>query len=278
MLRAIRNLNHLKIHASDGEIGQVEDCYIDDSHWAVRYLVVRAGSWLTGRLVLISPISVRSVDWGHHEVWVNLTQEQIRLSPDIDVDKPVSRQKEVQYFAYYHWPNYWTGAGIWGIGPYPSALGRTYPMGLPSTSYLEANGIHPEIGELKEEPEEAHGDPHLRSMRELIGYRISAEDRVFGHIENFILDEDTWSIRYLVVDTKNWWPSKSVLLSPEWINAVSWLDRHVKVDLPAQKIKDSPEYRLHQPIDRNFEEKLFNYYGRKKYWEDVRQHPGRYVV
>jgi hypothetical protein len=209
---------------------------------------------------------------------VDLTQEQVRKSPDIDVDKPVSRQKEIQYFAYYRWPYYWTGAGIWGIGPYPSALGRTYPMGVPSASYLESNSFHPEEGEVQEELEQSKGDPHLRSMRELIGYRISAEDQVFGHVENLIFDDETWTIRYLVVDIKNWWPSKSVLLAPDWVKSISWLDREIHVDLTAKKIRNSPEFRPHQPIQRDYEERLYDYYGRKKYWEDVIQHPGRYVV
>jgi hypothetical protein len=286
VLHSVKDLNHFNIQSVDGEIGKVEDCYFDDEKWTVRYLVVRTGSWLTAKKVLISPVSIRNVNWDIKSVEVFLTKEQVGNSPNIDTEKPISRQMEEQYFDYYRWPYYWTGAGIWGIGPYPSSLGRNYPMGVPTGSYLKTEEVHPELGESKRE--EPHGDPHLRSVREVSGYKIAALDSDFGHIENMIFEDQSWSIRYLVIDTKNWWPSKSVLLAPEWVNSISWLDRKFRIDLESEAIKNSPEYRPDEPILREYEDQLYDYYGRKKYWAEdenklsgfqrAAKKPKRYII
>lgn len=276
MLHKLSDLHRLSIQATDGEIGKVQETYFDDEMWAVRYCVVRAGSWLVGRNVLISPFSVQKIDWENHDLHVSLTQEQVKNSPDIDTNLPVSRQKEIQYFDYYRWPYYWTGAGIWGIGPYPSALGKSYPMAVPSKQYLDLESIPPEEG-LPVPTGESTGDPHLRSDKEIIGYHISALDSEFGHIEDLIFDEMNWKIRYLVIDTKNWWPAKSVLLSPEWVDAINWGERNLKIHLSSDKIKTCPSYDSGQPISREYEEVIYNHYGLKKYWQDSSDDVGKYA-
>ena len=70
--------------------------------------------------------------------------------------------------------------------------------------------------EARAEREEAN-DVHLRSANKVTGYRIGATDGDIGHVEDFIIDDETWEIRYMVVDTQNWWPGKKVLVAPQWI-------------------------------------------------------------
>ena len=254
MLRSIRSFKNLIIRATDGEIGNVEDLLFDDDKWTVRYLVVNTGSWLSGRKVLVSPISIQGVDASENVIQVSLTQDQVRQSPEIDTDKPVSRQIEVQFSDHYRWPSYWGGPGIWGLGGYPSAmLGRPYLLtGLPEQSPPESI---------------EKGDPHLRSARVVQGYRIQATDKIFGHIEDFVLDEHSWTIRYLVIDTINFWPSKSVIISPDWVNSISWDKKILSVNLSEESIKNSAEFHPNIPINREYEEKLYDYYGRPKYWD-----------
>ena len=249
MLRSSKSLEGYKLGATNGEIGRVKEFYFDDQMWTVRYLVADTGHWLTGRQVLISPFAVRSVDVEQEHVNVELTKERIEHSPSIDTEKPVSRQYEVEYYKYYGWPMYWYGPALWGPTPYP-----IYGHG---GTWMEPNP------QRMEEP----ADPHLRSTREVYGYYIQAGDGDIGHVEDFLLDDQNWAIRYLVVDTRNWLPGKKVLVSPEWISAVSWDKSSVVVDLSRETIEKAPEFRVDQPVTRAYEADLHSYYQREGYWE-----------
>ena len=114
MLRSVKKLFEDKLGASDGEIGHVKDFYFDDQNWAVRYLVADTGSWMPGRLVLISPHAFGNLYQGGKVLLVNLTRQQIENSPSIESHKPVSRQYEEEYHRYYGWPFYWRGRCIVG--------------------------------------------------------------------------------------------------------------------------------------------------------------------
>ena len=125
MLRSIKQLYGDELRATDGEIGHIKDFYFDDQNWAVRYVVVDTGTWLSGRLVLISPHVFTNFDLDGVRRGVNLTRKQIENSPDFDSEKPVSRQYEDEYYRYYGWPTYWQGGGLWGIGAFPDCCAAT---------------------------------------------------------------------------------------------------------------------------------------------------------
>ena len=212
----------------------------------LRYLVVDTGGWLSGRQVLISPLAVRETDWGAGRVSLDWTRAQIERAPSIDTDKPVSRQHEAAYFDYYGWPYYWPGPYAWGMFPVPAALAVAPRVG----------------GDRPSEQEEQEGDPHLRRSKEVIGYHIQARDDDIGHVEDFIIDDESWQIRYMVVDTSNWWFGKKVLIAPQWIDQVSWPERKVLVGLPKAQIEHAPEWDGVSPIGRDYEERLHDAYGR----------------
>ena len=111
-------------------------------------------------------------------------------------------------------------------------------------------------------------DSHLRSTIEVNSYNIQASDGEIGHVEDFIIDDETWAIRYLVIDTHNWWPGKKVLVSPQWIERVSWSDSKVFVNLSRESIKNSPEYTEESLITRDYETILYQHYKRQGYWVD----------
>ncbi|HWQ36684.1 MAG TPA: PRC-barrel domain-containing protein [Blastocatellia bacterium] len=261
MLQSVNELQGFALMATDGAVGEVREFYFDDERWTVRYLVVSTGSWLEGRDVLISPISVRQVDRGSNQVFVNLTMDQVRHSPDIDTHKPVSRQHESLFMSYYGYPYYWGGPGLWGSAAYPAAVA------LPPAT---AEHIAAE-SEARARDEEQSGDSHLHSTREVTGYYIQASDDDIGHVEDFIIEDDSWAIRYLVVDTRNWLPGRKVLLAPEWLERVSWTDSKVFVNLTRDEVRNSPEYDKANLLSRDYETRLHEHYGRPGYWNEVRR-------
>jgi uncharacterized protein YrrD len=243
-LRSLKDLEGYKIAEKDGHIGKVHDFFFDDEFWVVRYLVVDTGSWLPGRKVLLSPGVLLTPDWNAREFTVALTRDQVKNSPDIDTDKPVSRQREMELRTYYGWPFYWTGGGAW-------------PEPIPLMPPLE-----PPPPKTREE-----GDPHLRSVREMIGYNIEADDGEIGFVDDFIAEEETWVIRYLVVSTHKWLPGRKVLVAPHWIaGRISWAKQTVKLNMSRASVKNSPEFDPSAPVNREYETRLYDYYGRPKYW------------
>lgn len=247
MLRAANHLKGTSIAARDGEIGSVQDLYFDDHSWTIRYLVVDTGTWLPGRQVLISPRSVMTMT-DEDKVPVALTKDQVEHSPSSDVDKPVERQFEEEYSQYYGYPYYWTGPYRWGATPYPGE-------GV-LTPELAATVV----------PERS-GDPSMRSIRNVTGYYIEATDGDLGHVDDFIVDTSEWAIRYMIVDTRNWWPGKKVLVSPEWIREVSWPESRVYVDMSREAIKSAPEYDPDVPLVREYETRLYGHHNRRAYWD-----------
>ncbi len=251
MLYALRKLNDLPIEATDGEVGNVKDIYFDDHRWVVRYLVVETGSWLAGRKVLTSPISVTGIDWDQNIAHVGLTRQQVRASPKLDTDKPVSRQHERDFFDYYGYPYYWNGPGLWGTAPYP----------VNSVGFIPPVTNSP--GELLATPT----DPHLRSAKEVTGYRLHTIGDSLGHVEDFLLDSASWALRYLVVDTRNWLPGRHVVIPPQWIKDVDWNERVVNVSVTRDTVQGAPEYHSSTEFSRAHETNLYRHYHREGYWQ-----------
>ncbi len=244
MLRSLKEIFGYDIKATDGKFGTAEDFYFDDDKWIIRYLIVDTGSFLSRRLVLISPSSIDEPSWKAGEVPVDLSKKQIENSPKISTDLPISRQHEIQLADYYQWPVYW------GVG-HTAGTGYVIPK-VDAENDLENDEDY---------------DSNLRSSSEVLNYHINANDGNIGHVEDFIMDNDDWVVRYLIVDTSNWMPlAKKVLVSPMWINKIDWQRKIVDVDLKKDTIKNSPEFDPNQPINREYEVKLYDYYGRPKYW------------
>jgi sporulation protein YlmC with PRC-barrel domain len=259
----LRNVTHLKgfaIRATDGEIGTLDQFYFDDESWAIRYLLVNTGGWLSGRLVLVSPMAFRQTEWQSKRLDVALTKKQIENSPQIDTHKPVSRQHEALYMGYYGYPYYWSGPYLWGRESYPAGLT------VRKEAVTQAEALQARAGK-------ESADSHLRSTNEVIGYHIEAADGEIGHVADIIIDDETWAIRYLEVDTRNWWPGKRVLVSPQWIEQVSWPVSKVFVHLSRETIKNGPEYFESMPITREYENRLYSYYGRPAYWLQQSEQP-----
>ncbi|MDP3178752.1 MAG: PRC-barrel domain-containing protein, partial [Spirochaetaceae bacterium] len=87
-------------------------------------------------------------------------------------------------------------------------------------------------------------------------------DGELGHVEDFIFDSKTWTIRYLVVDTKSLLPGKKVLISPKWIVKVSWEESKVFLDISSEAVSLSPTYSEQTLLDRDYEEGLQRHFER----------------
>lgn len=257
MLRSLNDLTGLSIRASDGEIGEVYEFYFDDAAWTIRYLVVRTGNWLANKNVLISPAAIGKPDWDQKLLPVNLTRNQVENSPDISTDKPVSRQNETELLNYYNWPVYWD-----------FDMGMAYTPGAAYlTQGLMAEQNAAEGSKDKKSEGKAKSDPHLRSSREVTGYKIQSTDKEIGHIKDFIIDDASWIIRYIVADTGSWlMPGRKILLSPHWIDKIIWNESKVYAVLSSESIRNSPEYDPSSTLGRNYEEVLYEHYGLPKYW------------
>jgi hypothetical protein len=246
MLIKAKTLKGYKLHSLDGEIGKVEEFYFDDHHWTIRYLIAETGDWLVGRQVLISPHALGAINREEKLIGINLTKKQIEDSPPLESDKPVSLQFEESFYGYYGYPMYWSGSYMWGSSPIP-VRGST----------------------AKKAPHSKRKwNPNLRSTHAVSGYIIRAEEGDIGHVDDFIIDDETWAIRYLVVDTRNWWPGKKVLISPKWIDEISWNESTVYVNLLREAIRESPEYTEESMLTRDYETGLHQHYNRQGYWGD----------
>ncbi len=225
MLRNVYSILGFSLHASDGEIGKVKEFYFDDQSWMIRYLIVETGNWLSYQKVLISPTAIVKIPREDGSFPVNLSKDQIRNSPDIDTDKPVSRQQEIELFGYYPWQPYWDN-GFYTCGP------------------METSGSGPVSDrtislEINKDDRRADDDLHLRSTRKVTGYRIHAEDGEIGHVVDFIFDDQSWKLTYIVVITKNWVGNHRVIIPVEDVKSISWPDSEIRLNISMEKVKHS---------------------------------------
>ena len=251
MLRSVKDMEGFTIRATDGNIGHAMDFLFDDEKWGIRYLVVDTGTWLPSRKVLISPIAIGRPDWAQKVLPVAVTKEQVKASPDIDTEKPVSRQHEMSYMAFYGYRDYWSGNALWGAVPYPS---MSTPMAAGSNA---PTSVRRDAAMRRKD-----SDPHLRSCKVVMTYSIEASDGDIGRVQGMLVDEETWAVRYLIVNTSNWWLGHHVLIAPQWIDDVRWSDATVSVNLTRQAVKDAPPYDPAAQLDHDQELAIHEHYGR----------------
>jgi hypothetical protein len=232
------------VEADDGSIGRVHDCLFDQRNWKLRWLVVDTDGWLIGRRLLIHPSAIGRPDIDRLRLPVHLTKAQIKASPEISFDLPISVQMEQGIYGYYGWDSEWGGGGY--FAGYPAlGDGEAQVLDRPGSDYTTDLG---------------RGDPNLRSMAAVNGYHVEATDGSIGHIENFIIDDVSWDARYLIVDTKNWWFGQHVLISPFAVRHINWMEQNVVLDVSRDRIKNSPPWKPLDLIDKSYQERLHGYY------------------
>ena len=241
MLQVGSALLGYKIQASDGAIGSVSDFLFDDHTWKVRWLVVDTGKWLPGRLVLLHPSAIGRADYQQRILPVTLTTAQVKASPDVLEDRPVSRQNEFNLYDYYDWDPLWSSSFVGSGAAVPDRADQAVAeAGV--LSNLEGN------------------DPHLRSLSAITGYDIQASDGAIGHLENTLIEDNCWDIRYLVIDTRNWWAGQHVLVSPHAVLGISWSAELIHLNVSRAQVKASPPWKPLDLIDEAYEKRLHRHY------------------
>ena len=260
MLKRLASLHGSNVSATDGDVGTVARFMIDVNRWAVRYIVVATGNWWSGHEVLISPWSIAPGTVPGDDVSLSLTRSQVQNSPPYDPAQALTREHENALLGYYGYPVYWAGPMLWG--PVPAAT----------------TGAVPDIGVMP--PDSSTADPPserdvmesevsgLADSRQILGTHLHATDGEIGHVDDFLLDFDDWRIRYLLVDTDNFWIGKRVLVAPEWIESFDWPDHMLHVQLDRESIRTSPDYDPDGPLTREDELALFRHYHKGPYWRD----------
>jgi uncharacterized protein YrrD len=252
MIRSVHEIRGYKLQAKDGEFGKVDDVLFDEKLWVIRYLVADTGSWLSGRKVLIPPSVLGKPSWKDSALPVDLVKSEIEESPALDAEAPVSRQFEIMLHRHWRLQPYWIGSAATGAFP--------VPIRVRGEIQKREQGAAESAGA-------ANNDPFLRSVREVTGYRIKTTDDEIGHVDDFLMDDELWVIRYLVVDTRNWLPGRKVQVPLSWISEINFADQHIVVEVAREKVRNSPEFDPDQPINREQEQVLFDYYGRPHYTE-----------
>lgn len=255
MLRPISELSGYTLVASDGEeVGTLDDFLFDEREWTIRWAVVSTGSWLTGRSVLLPPQVMTRPDPAERRLQVQLTRAQVERSPPVLSHLEMSRQMESELYDFYGWTPYWGMGGAFGE---PMLAGLT-PLAPPAGA-----GTGEPAGAEAATPAD---DPHLRSIGEVTGYAIEAVDGRLGHADDFLVEDESWTIRYLVADAGSWWHGRKVLVSKGWLSGVDWAERRLGVDLSVKELEAAPPYDPALPIGREEEERLHERVARTGYW------------
>jgi hypothetical protein len=247
MLLRVASLNAYKLRGLDGDIGAVQRFYFDDQCWTIRYLAAATGNWLGDKQLLISPHALAGVATDRREIAVALTKEQIEAGPLLPREKTLSQEFESSYFEFFRWPVYWSGPHQWGAHPY---IVRDQQRKRAAGSRVKG------------------WTPRLHSIDEMTRHHIQAPDGDVGRIVDFLVDDDTWEIRYFIIARRDWWLQRHVLVAPEWIKQVSWETSKVYVDLSRGQVRRSPAFSANTPLTRADEIRLHRHYRRLGYWDE----------
>ncbi len=272
MLHKAHTLIGTKIHATDGEMGHIEDFYFDDAEWMVRYMIVRTGPWFSGKHVMLAPSTIRDVVWEKRSVFVNLSKEQITKSPDLNMEMPVTREKEIELVQQLNYPDFWSGTagpidsgistmglaatGVPGMGVAPMAG----PAGLPkeiasdiySTDISNPSELEPDsantVGEEVREDvtwaaQTGAVGVQLHEVKRLTGFHMMGSGETVGKVTDFMIDDESWQIPSLLVDTTAWWPGGEVLVATDLITGINSSRSHIYAKATRDEIKSKPEYK-----------------------------------
>lgn len=232
------------LQAKNGEIGSIDDVYFDDKDWKIRYLITDNSNFLPGRRVLISPASTDKINFERKAIQVKLSKKDIEKSPVVNQGLLPSRETEIELKSYYNWPVYW-GSGF----------------------LIGAGDLRENQASMRGSKKEIEVESNLKSCNEIMGFSIESKNKTIGYLNNYLFDDESWEIRYLVVDTKNWLlKERKILLAIDWIEKFDWDQSVFVTDLKSKAIRESPVYNPGETLKRDYETKLFDHYHKPKYW------------
>lgn len=252
MILSIKDLFDYKLMTADGEAGEIKDALYDERDWVLRYVVVETGGWLSGRELLIPPSVLGAPDSARREFPVSMTRDQLSNSPPREAGEDITRRHEEDLYRYYGWEPYWVPEGA--MGPLPGTVMVESPEEAAETQTAVL--------------EERHAEPRLRSIKDTLGFKVHGVDEDLGKVDNFLMDDETWDVRYVVLNTGGLFKSRRVPISVRWINNLDWENHALHLDLGKKDVHDSPDWDESLPLPRQYEVDLHSHYGRPGYWEE----------
>lgn len=247
------DLKSCNIRTADGEeLGTVKDFYFDEKFWAIRYFVVDTMKWLPGKKVVLSPITVDSINLNKEFIDLTESAEKVKNAPIKNEHTQISKHNEEELANYYGWPNYWTGVGPWGGFSTPSEL---------TVAHRE---------EKLQRGVQADGDDlhQLRSVNdvkgELTGFNVEGTDEKIGNVSDFVIDQKTWQIKYFVVDTSKILAGDLVLLAKDWITEINWHDKKFFVNVTKELAEKAANFDSSTEITSEYEDNLYSNFGKSK--------------
>lgn len=240
------DLRHYDVKGNADEIGKLHDIYLDDQSWKIRWFVVETGNWFSSNKILLTPENIVGVTPGTGTLHVALSKQDIENAPHAEEHLPVSDQdqNEVRYTAVNRHALMFPGYA--GLMMPPTLIEQTQPLSEDERELQEA---------VREQQ-----DRHLRSAGEIEGYAISATDGNLGALSDLVVNSEEWKVELLAMDTSKWLPGRTVVVSPQGIDHISWRERELAVTMDKETIKESPELQSLKSIERSYVSKLNEYY------------------
>jgi hypothetical protein len=107
---------------------------------------------------------------------------------------------------------------------------------------------------------------------------VKASDGEIGAVRDFLFDDRSWKIRWMEVETGNWLPGRRVLIHPSAIAPLALPPKpalpmmsfgqtlELTVNLTRAEVEAGPQARAGEPVTRDMESLLYDYYGWDPYW------------
>lgn len=225
MLKGVRSIFGYRVRVSEGQCGLVHDFLFDDESWQMSHLVIGIGvPQETLRLYSLSPETPTAIIPEDQTFVLRTSSTAVLSSPSIDINPPVSRQRKRKLSALRIFVPFLPDefAGI----PVPAPF-------TPALSYRKTANPATQVST----EEEAKWNAHLRSMREVIGYRIQAPDGRAGTLKDFLFDDIDFSVRHLVVQTRRFLLRKRVLLTPKEVVGIGWELARINISLDKMALR-----------------------------------------
>jgi len=249
MLRAVHSITGLPINALDGKIGSLKSLHFNDSTWKVRYLVAKLGNLLDTKDVLILAAEANELSWVDQCIKVNLTREQVKNALPFSEDLPVSYQKE--------WIKQKNFETLYMVDPWSGSL---LPMWFPNTENIDLL-----LDDMTNTP--------LRTTEVVDDYKvINEKDKTkLGKVKDFIVDDEDWTIRYLVIDTNGIYAGGDVLISTYHVSGFCCDEKEILIDLNKDQLELCPKYDPHEAVNRDYVLEYYDYEGKlvKRSKEDM---------
>lgn len=238
MFASLTELRSYRIRGTDAELGKINDLCFRQNDWVVRYVVV--GMEELARESLLLTTYLGRLDRGSHTLTADILLEQVANTDPLDRSMPLEERDERRLHEQYGWPAIW---------------------------WQEEHDIEPIGGLWSEEPrasenadEQEFESPRVMFAGDLLeAYAVEGEGGEIGRLLDVIVEDETWSIPYLVVGSPG---AERTLVATDYVQTIDLGTRNIYLSLPVGAVANSPILSSVGPITPELEQSLREYYDR----------------